>query len=80
MHVGLLVGAHSKNKNTVSGPSVVEKVNSKRYMQTWKFAPTARIGWGNFSVFGSYNLSPMFNNGEGPEVFPYAVGITITGL
>ncbi len=80
MHVGLLVGAHSKNKNTVSGPSVVEKVNSKRYMQTWKFAPTARIGWGNFSVFGSYNLSPTFNNGEGPEVFPYAVGITITGL
>ncbi|PSK94680.1 outer membrane protein with beta-barrel domain [Taibaiella chishuiensis] len=80
MHVGLLIGAHSKNKNTVAGPAVVEKVNSKRYMQTWKFAPTARIGWGNFSVYGSYNLSPMFNNGEGPEVFPYSVGITITGL
>lgn len=80
MHVGLLIGAHSKNKNVISGPAVVEKVNSKRYMQTWKFAPTARVGWGNFSVYGSYNLSPLFNSGEGPDVFPYSIGISITGL
>lgn len=80
MRVGLLIAAHSKNKNTLSGPAVVEKVNTKRYMQTWRFAPTARIGWGNFSVYGSYNLSPLFNNGEGPEVYPYSIGISITGL
>lgn len=80
MRVGILVGAHTKNKNTVSGPSIVEKVNTKRFIQTWRFAPTARIGWGNFSVYGSYNLSPLFNNGQGPEVYPYSLGICITGL
>ena len=80
MKVGVLLGAHSKNKNTLSGASIVEKVNTKRYIQTWRFAPTARIGWGNFSVYGSYNLSPLFNSGQGPEVFPYSVGICISGL
>lgn len=80
MKVGVLVGAHSKNKNVVSGNTIVEKVSSKRYIQTWRFAPNVRIGWGNFSVYGSYNLSPLFNSGQGPEVFPYSVGICITGL
>ncbi len=80
MKVGLLVNAHSKNKNVLSGPSVVEKTVTKRYVQTWRFSPTVRLGWGNFSVYGSYSLSPLFNNGQGPEVFPYSVGICITGL
>jgi len=80
MRVGLLVGAHTKNKNTLSGSAIVEKVNTKRYIQTWRFAPTARIGWGNFSLYGSYNLSALFKNGAGPEVYPYSIGICITGL
>ncbi len=80
MKVGLLVNAHSKNKNSVSGTNIVEKTVTKRYVQTWRFAPTVRIGWGNFSAYGSYNLSPLFNSGQGPEVFPYSVGICITGL
>lgn len=80
MRVGLLAGAHTKNKNSVAGTTIVEKVNTKRYIQSWRFAPTARIGWGNFSVYGSYNLSPLFNNAQGPEVFPYSIGICITGL
>lgn len=80
MRVGMLVGAHTKDKRVVGGESLVEKVNTKRYIQTWRFAPTARIGWGNFSLYGSYNLSPLFNNGQGPEVYPYSVGICITGL
>jgi hypothetical protein len=80
MRVGLLLGAHSKDKHTLAGPAIVEKVSTKRYIQTWRFAPTARIGWGNFSVYGSYNLSPLFNNGQGPEVYPYSIGISITGL
>lgn len=80
MRVGLLVNAHSKNKNTLSGVSIVEKTNTKRYVQTWRFAPTFRIGWGNFSLYGSYNISALFNNGQGPEVFPYSIGICVTGL
>lgn len=80
MRVGVLVGAHTKNKNSVSGYTAVEKVNTTRYFQTWRFAPIVRVGWGNFSVFGSYNISQLFKAGEGPEVYPYSIGICLSGL
>ncbi len=80
MKIGLLVGAHTKVKHALAGPVITEKVNTRRYLQSWRFAPTARIGWGNFSVFAAYHISPLFNPGEGPEVFPYSIGISISGL
>ncbi len=80
MRVGLLMGTSAKTRHTIAGPAIVEKVNTTRYVQNWRFAPTARIGWGNFSLYGSYNISQLFNAGQGPEVFPYALGICITGL
>jgi hypothetical protein len=80
LKVGLLVGAHTKNVNSLSGVSLVEKVNTRRYAETWRFSPTARIGWGNFSVFGAYSLTKLFKNNEGPAVNPYSIGICITGL
>lgn len=80
MRVGVMVGASSKNKNSLSGVNVVEKVNTTRYFQTWRFAPIARVGWGNFSVYGSYNITQLFKTGEGPEVYPFSVGICLSGL
>lgn len=82
MHVGMLVGAHSKTRHSGPGISslIVEKVNTKRYVQSWRFAPIVRIGWGNFSVYGTYSISALFNDGAGPEVYPYSIGVSISGL
>ncbi|MFT4061644.1 MAG: outer membrane beta-barrel protein [Edaphocola sp.] len=80
VRVGMLVDAHSKVKHSLYGPTIVEKVSTKRYVQGWRFAPTARIGWGNFSLFGSYNVTQLFNSGEGPSVYPYSIGLCVTGL
>jgi hypothetical protein len=80
MRVGLLLNAHSKDKNSTSGITITEKFATKSYFETWKFAPTARIGWGNFSLYGSVNVTQLFNSGQGPQVYPYSVGICITGL
>lgn len=78
--VGLLVGTTSKVRHSETGPLINEKVNSRRYNQSWKFAPTVRIGWGNFSIFGSYNATALYRTGLGPEVYPFSLGLTITGL
>lgn len=80
LKAGLLVGAHTKTKRSVEGNSVVEKVNTKRYLETWRIGATVRLGWGNFSVFGTYNLNKPFKEGSGPQVTPYSVGLCITGL
>jgi hypothetical protein len=78
--VGMLINAHTKNKNSLSGPVITEKVSSKSYFQTWRIAPTFRVGWGNFSLYGSMNITQLFNSGQGPEVYPYSIGLCITGL
>jgi hypothetical protein len=59
---------------------VVEKINTKAYLEPWRFAATGRLGWGNFSVFGAYNLTKLYKESQGPEITPYSIGLCITGL
>lgn len=78
LRVGNLIGAHTKGKE--EGSNIVYKVNTKRHLENWRFAGTLRLGWGNFSVMGTYNLNGQFKEGQGPAVTPYSLGICISGL
>jgi hypothetical protein len=80
MRAGILVGAHTKGVREVDGAKIVEKVNTKRYLDKYRFSATARVGWGNFTLFGSYNLNSLYNEGSGPDIVPYSIGLCITGL
>lgn len=80
LRVGTLVGAHTKGTYKVEGTKMTDKLNTKRYLENWRFAGTVRVGWGNFSLMGTYNLNALFKEGMGPDVVPYSVGLCITGL
>ena len=80
MEVGTLLGAHTKGLYSVGGTNVKDKIDTKRYISPWNFAATMRIGWGNFSVYGSYNLTTVFKVTAGPPITPASVGICLTGL
>ncbi|MEZ5017787.1 MAG: outer membrane beta-barrel protein [Flavipsychrobacter sp.] len=78
LRVGTLMGAHTKAKE--EGTKIVRKTGTKVFLEGWRFAGTARIGWGNFTLFGSYNLNKLYQENLGPEITPYSMGICITGL
>ena len=80
LEVGTLLGAHTKALTSVSGTNIKYKVDTKRYVSPWDFAATARVGWGNFSIFASYNLTNVFKENAGPPITPASAGICITGL
>ncbi len=80
LQVGTLLGAHTKALRSVEGANIKDKMNTKRYISPWNFAATARIGWGNFSVFGSYNITPVFKDKAGPPITPMTIGICLSGL
>lgn len=46
-------------------------------MSRFKLAAAARVGYGNFTVFADYNLTSLFKNSEGPNTYPFTVGISV---
>lgn len=83
--LGTMAGAHTKgktlvNKNNNTINTYSEKVYSKRYLNTTRFMATGRIGYGIVSLFGSYGLSNILKDGTGPEMKPFQIGITLSGL
>ena len=85
LKVGTLVNVHNKAKTLLnaSGTTLngyLQKENSKRFFNTTGFMATARIGYGVFSLFGSYQLNRLLKDGAGPNLKLYQIGITLSGL
>jgi len=83
--IGTMLNAHTKGKNLLSSTgSTVNaytfKETSKHYFNGTRIAGTARIGYGFFSLFGTYQVNNLLNEGAGPVIHPYTVGLTISGL
>jgi len=84
---GLVVSAYTKGKNFVdsTGRSIytsryIAKELEKKFMNTSRWAFTARIGFGHISVDGSYQLSNFLKTGAGPVIHPCSIGLTLSGL
>ncbi len=75
--VGMLVNLHTKSVLTTG---LKEKENIRRYYDKWRYAATARVGWGNFSLFGTYQLNNLLNAQSLQGVNPVSVGVCLTGL
>lgn len=80
LQVGTFLGAHTKGLRSVEGTNIKDKLNTKRYVSPWNFAATARVGYGNFTVFASYNITNVFKDNAGPALTPMTIGICLTGL
>ncbi|WP_291860963.1 WG repeat-containing protein [Marinilabilia sp.] len=44
-------------------------------MPTFRYGFMGQVGYGDFSVYATYYPEPMFKTGEGPELYPFSVGI-----
>ena len=82
---GVLLNAHTKGKSPVdkngnATNSYVEKENSKRFVNTTRISATARIGYGHFSLFGSYQINSIFKTGTAADIKLLQVGLTLSGL
>ncbi|MGI8950234.1 MAG: outer membrane beta-barrel protein [Chitinophagaceae bacterium] len=85
--IGTLLNAHTKGKNlenssgaTVYGAQYIAKETDKRFINSTRLAVTARIGYGNLSLDGSYQVTSFLKDGTGPVIHPYSVGLTLSGL
>lgn len=47
-------------------------------MNVLRWGATARIGYEHFQVYGTTYFTQLFEDGKGPELYPYEVGIAFT--
>lgn len=83
--VGTLLTAHTRNKNfqNRSGNTInsyTMKESSKRFFNTTRLLGTARVGLGHFTLYGSYQLTTLFKEGVAPDIRPFTIGLTLSGL
>ncbi len=83
--VGTMLNAHTKgktlqNKSNATINSFTEKQNKKTFFNGTRLAATARVGIGNFSLFGAYSITSLLKDVAGPSIRPYQIGLTISGL
>lgn len=82
---GTLINVHTKakdleDKNNRVLNTYTLKENNKRFFNSTRISGTARIGYGIFSIFGSYQLGNVLKDIAGPPIKAYQVGLTISGL
>jgi hypothetical protein len=83
--VGTMLSATTKGKNLLNSAgqninSYTLKEKSKKYFNTTRFNATARVGYGNISLYGAYQINAFIKEGFGPDVRPFSIGITLSGL
>lgn len=83
--VGTMLSAWTKGKtlenrngNTIN--DFTEKLKSKRYFNTTRLSVLGRVGYGHFTLFTTYSLTPVFKEGVGPKMNTLSVGLTMSGL
>lgn len=83
--VGTLINAHTRqvelqNAGNQTLNDYTMKQSSKKFFSKQRLSVMGRVGYGPFSIYASYSITPVFKEGLGPVVRPFSVGLTIAGL
>ncbi len=83
--VGTMIKAGVRGRQLMSNSGVKlndyqSKEASKRYFNTTRVVGTARVGYGVISLFATYQITKLLKDVAGPELRPFTVGLTLSGL
>jgi len=70
-----------------SGKTIASIYINEKYVRThgqfhlnpFKLDATMRIGWSFLNFWSTYTITPMFQKDQGPELYPWTIGITLLG-
>ncbi len=83
--VGTVLNVHTKgktllDKNGATLNNYTAKETGKGFFNSTRMMATARIGYGNFSLFGGYQLNSIFKDGVAADVKLVQIGLNFSGL
>lgn len=74
------VGSKTKQIYEENGKEYKVKNRTDFNMNPFRFNAVARIGYGSFTVFATYSLTPLFDTDEGPELYPFTIGVSLASF
>ncbi len=80
LKVANLLSAHTRMVYNEGADKYREKLSTKRFAEKWRLTPYLRMGWGNFALMASYQITSVFELDKGPAIYPLSFGFSITGL
>ncbi len=74
------IGSHTKYVFDDGNAEVKPKTRDDFNLAPFRYSAMARIGYGKFDIYASYALSTLFKKNEGPQLYPFTVGLTLVGF
>ena len=73
-YISLLMSAGQKQKSDEFG---VQKERDDFNLNKFRYGVIGKISVGHVGFYAKYALNNMFQEGEGPELHPFTVGVTL---
>ncbi len=67
-----------KQRYEMDGHKIKTKQKDDFNVNPFSMDAIARIGYGNFTIFGKYSLTTLFEKDKGPVVYPFTAGINLS--
>lgn len=74
---GYRLGSKVKLKYKEEGLTNKEKLRGRYNLNPFQADATLRLGYGNITLFANYGLLSFFEPGDGPQLYPFTVGISL---
>jgi hypothetical protein len=79
--VGFLISSHTKYKGDDflfgTNDALHVKFKNVNNIEDLRYGVTARFGWRFINLTGFYSLTNVFKKDQGPEMYPFSVGISL---
>lgn len=77
---GVRIGSHIKQVYEVNGAEYKPKTKDDFNLSPFRYSAMVRVGVGKLDLFASYALNGLFKEKEGPQLYPFTVGIMLVGF
>ncbi len=71
------LNTHTKVKYRKNGKREKLKMPDDFYMHDFRFSGMLRVGYRWINLYASYDLQPLFQDGKGPELYPFSFGVAL---
>lgn len=77
---GVRFASYTKEKYSEGGTVIKKNTREDFNLNPFRVNAQARLGYGNFTLFANYALTPMYKDNTGsPDLYPFSFGVSFGG-